>query len=494
MCRHRLRTKYQTMKNEISELFKCNYVYSDEKDAQEEILRKISYSKKVVSKPEKVALIIPPSSQIPTPGREFLVTGSFEGFTCVATLIKKMGHQLQVIDCRLKKNVKDFVIRNIKDASIIGIATYMDSFNFLQRITALIKEKYSDKLIFLGGSLVSSLPEIMLSQVNADCAILGEAELTLIEFFHKYFGKECFEYKNIKGMAYKNNGKIKINLPRPQIKNLDNLPLLDYSIWPNHKSIIDKGQILISSMRGCPMECSFCFKTIPALRMKSLERFEQEIVHLKEATKFNYTWLNDLTFNIDEERAICIGEIMQKYSVKYHCFARVTKFSKALAKKLRKTGCLGVWFGMESYNQDVLDYNGKNVSIDDINRVVRICDDIGLAARGLFIVGLYGETEDSLKEMLTFIKQKTFLPLVKYLVPFPGTALYKYALQSKKITDIVSFLRMLSRRKIRDHDDKIINLTGLQDEVLRYYFRQIWDITNKREKFFAETEKKECHE
>jgi len=472
------------MKSAISEFLKGNYSYSDGQDPQEEILRELSYAKSVNPRPQKVTLIIPSSPQIPTPGREFLLTGPFEGFTYIATLIKKMGYRLQVIDCRLKENIKEFIIEEIYDASIIGIAAYMDSFIFLQEITALIKEKYPEKLIFLGGSLISSLPELILSQTDADCALLGEAELTLVEFLHKYFQEKFFDYKNVKGMAYKKNGAVIINPARPQIKNLDNLPLLDYTIWPNFQSIIDNGQTLISSTRGCPMECSFCFKTIPALRMKSLERFEEEVAVLKEKTKFDYTWLNDLTFNIDETRAMRVAEIMKKYDVKYHCFARVAKFSGALADKLKDTGCLGVWFGMESYNQDVLNYNGKKTSIKEINNTARIAENAGLAVRGLFIVGLYGETKASLQGMLDFIRQSKFLPLAKYLVPFPGTALYKYAVQSGKISDPVWFLKMLSKRKIRDYDDEIINLTDLKENVLRYYFRRIWDITDRREKWF----------
>jgi len=475
------RILFYRLKLKITE-FTNQYFYSKLKDSQEDILREITYSSNIIPRKEKIALIIPPSPQIPTPGREFLVAGPFEGFTYIATLIKKMGYQLEVIDCRLKENVKDFVIENVQDSSMMGIATYMDSFVFLKEITALLKEKFPDKLIFLGGSLVSSLPKILLSYTAADCAILGEAELTLIEFLKHYFEENSVDFKNIKGMAYKENNEIKVNPPRPQIKNLDNLPLLNYTIWPNYENIIAKGQILISSMRGCPMECTFCFKTIPALRLKSLERFEEEVAYLKENTKFDYTWLNDLTFNINEKRAMLVSEIMKKYKVKYHCFARVTHFSRELAYKLKETGCLGIWFGMESYNQKILDNCGKNVTVEDINKALMVSQEAGLAVRGLFIIGLYGETEESLKNMLDFIKQNEFFPLVKYLVPFPGTALYNYAVKTGKIKDVIEFLKMLSRRKIRDYDDELINVTSLKEEALRDYFHQIWNITQEREK------------
>jgi len=469
----------------MKELPLPDYYFSKEVDPQKNILREISYSEKVTLRPEKVVLIVPPSPQVPTPGREFLVTGPFEGFTYIATLIKKMGYKLEIVDCRLRENVKELVLGGIKDADIVGIATYCDSFVFLQEITKSIKEEYPQKLIFLGGPLVTSLPEIILKNTNSDCAILGEAELTLIEFFDRYFIERQFNFRDIKGMAYKENGMIKINPPRPQIKNLDNLPFLDYTIWPNYESIIRNGQILISSTRGCPQQCSFCFKTIPMLRFKSIQRFEEEVAYLKRTTNFNYTWLNDLTFNIIEKRAVEICKILKKYAVKYHCFARVKNISKRFADILQETGCLGIWFGIESYDQDILNANRKNITIEDINKAVQITLDAGLAVRGLFIVGLYKETGESLNKMLHFVKESKFLPLVKYLVPFPGTSLYKYALQTGRIKDVIGFLKMLSSRKVRDYDDEIINITDLDEAVLRKYFHRIWEITGERQGCFG---------
>jgi len=287
-------------------------------------------------------------------------------------------------------------------------------------------------------------------------------------------------------MAYKENGSVKINLARPQVKNLDNLPLLDYTVWPNYESIVKNGQILISSMRGCPQECAFCFKTIPGLRLKSLGRFEEEVAYLKKVTEFDYAWLNDLTFNVIEKRAMEICKILKKYDVKYHCFARVQKVTKPLVATLKETGCLGIWFGIESYEQSILDKNRKNIKTEEINNAVVTAQNGGLAVRGLFIVGLYRETEESLKKTVDFIKKSRFLPLVKYLVPFPGTSLYKYAVETGKIKDVVEFLKMLSRRKVSDYDDEIINLTDLKEEILRDYFHQIWNITKEREYCFGQ--------
>lgn len=469
----------------MNELPKNNYNFPVGVDPYEARLKTISSVENIVPQPQSVVLIVPPSPQIPTPGREFLVTGPFEGFTYIATLVKKMGYTLKVVDCRLKPDPVELVLDSVKESDIIGLATYCDSFAFLQQATRLIKEKYPEKLIFLGGPLVTSLPEIILNNTWADCAILGEGELTLIEFFNKYFIDGSINFSEIKGLAYKQSGSVRVNPARAQIKDLDNLPLLDYTIWPNYESIVKNGQILISSTRGCVQECSFCFKTIPRLRLKSIARFEEEVAYLKKITNFDYTWLNDLTFNVVQDRAIAICGILKKYNVRYHCFARVQNVGKELVEALKDTGCLGIWFGIESYDQRILDANRKNISIKDIDLGVQTALDAGLSVRGLFIVGLYGETEKSLKEMVDFIKRSRFLPLVKYLVPFPGTSLYKHALDTGKIKDVVEFLTILSQRKVSDYDDEIINLTGLSEPTLRNYFHQVWNITKEREPDFA---------
>ncbi|MBF0217055.1 MAG: methyltransferase domain-containing protein [Candidatus Omnitrophica bacterium] len=466
----------------MKSLPECEYNYSTATDPFEEELRRISYSDIIEKRPEKIVLVVPASPQVPTPGREFLVTGPFEGFTYMATLVKKMGFDLEVVDCRLKDDPEKLVMEASSGADAIGLGAFCDSFDFLRKVTREIKKKYPQKTVFLGGPLVSSLPEIMMDNTSADLGIIGEAELTMIELLTAQFSAEERDPSGIKGIVYRKNGKIAMTAPRPQIKDLDNLPLLDYTIWPNCRDILKNGQILISSMRGCPMDCSFCFKTIPALRMKSLERFEAEVEYLKRTTGFNYTWLNDLTFNVKEDRAIKICRILHRHGVRYHCFARVKNVSREFTRVLKETGCLGIWFGIESYDQDVLDANRKGITIGDINNAVKVSGEAGLEARGLFIVGLYGETEESLKKMLGYIKNSSFLPLVKYLVPFPGTSLYHHAVGTGKIPDAVRFLEMLSKRKIRDFDDEIINLTDLPDDTMRRYFHEIWKITADREK------------
>ena len=129
----------------------------------------------------------------------------------------------------------------------------------------------------------------------------------------------------------------------------------------------------------------------------------------------------------------------------------------------------------------MLNLSRKGTTIAQIDAALAAAAGAGLQARGLFIVGLPGETKNSLKGMLDFIRKGDFIPLVKYLVPFPGTALYADALRTGRIADTVGFLRELSARRVGDNDDKIVNMTGLGEGLLRDFFHRIWERTREKE-------------
>jgi len=428
-----------------------------------------------------IALVVPPSPQEPTPGREFLISGPFEGFTAVATLLRRLGHEVRVLDCRRKADPVTEVLAGVDGAALVGLATYCDSFAFLEEACAAIKAAHPRLPVLLGGPLVSSVPEVVLGNTAADYAVLGEAELTLIDVLERLLGGSLREPDKVRGLAWKDGRGVHLNPPRPQIKDLDHLPFLDYSIWPNERAIVEAGQIMISTTRGCPMRCSFCFKTIPQFREKSLSRVQEELAFLRERTGFSYTWLNDLNFNLHQRRAMALCELMKQHGLTYHVFGRVSNVKPELMQALEKSGCVGIWFGIESYEQAILDLNRKQINVAMINSAVNTALAAGLAVRGLFIIGLPGETEAALEHMVAYIRATPFLPLCKYLVPFPGTSIYEHAVAAGRIADPLTFLRFLSKRVVGDHEDDIINLTDLPEEVLRRTFHEIWELTRQRE-------------
>jgi radical SAM superfamily enzyme YgiQ (UPF0313 family) len=148
---------------------------------------------------------------------------------------------------------------------------------------------------------------------------------------------------------------------------------------------------------------------------------------------------------------------------------------------MKDSGCEEIWYGMESVDQKVLDANFKKITVEHIEKAVEVTNKAGIKVMANFIIGLLGESEDSLNKMLRFIENRNVIPCsIKYLSPFPGTYVYDYALKKRLIKDEIEYFRSLSRRKVNYAEDEIINCTELPEEKLRETFINIRKISYER--------------
>jgi len=449
----------------------------------EEYLKKISYSPvSSIKRDTSVILVIPPSPQIPTPGREFLLKTPIEGVSYVATTLRNAGYEVKIIDYRLNPQISLEKIISSNKRSVIAIASFVDSFCFLEDFIKKIKEIDRKIPVILGGPFVSSAPKVLMENLKADFAVLGEAELTILELMD-ILDRNRYEFiPNIKGIVYKNNGKIVFNSRRENIMNLDNLPLLDFSLWIEDKDNIRFEKLGFSSTRGCLSRCSFCFKTIPFQRMMSAKKFTDEVNHYVERYGLKFAFINDLNFITLRKRTIDLCKGLKKTGIRWSCSTRVDNIDEELLKIMKDSGCEEIWYGFESVDQKVLDMNFKGITTEQIYQAVELTAKAGIKVMGNFIIGLLGETEESLEKMVHFIEEKEeVIPCsIKYLAPFPGTYIYHYALKKGLIKDQIEYFRMLSRRKVNYLQDEIINCTELPEQKLRYAFKRIRDISYKR--------------
>jgi radical SAM superfamily enzyme YgiQ (UPF0313 family) len=424
-------------------------------------------------------LVVPPSPQIPTPGREFFLKTPIEGVSYIATTLKNAGYEVEIVDYRTIEEPFDEV--KIDDRNIIGITTFADSFVFLEDLTRKIKEKNRKAKIVLGGPFVSSAPEVLLMSVEADYAVLGEGELTILELMAALSKGDDKAIPFISGLGYKKNGEIHFTKPRQQLVNLDNLPFLDLSLWPAVRKESSIERIGLSSSRGCYNKCSFCFKTIPLVRQMDPAKFGSELKDFVKKYGLKFAYINDLTFVISRERTVDICRELKKSGIHWACSTRVQDIDKDLLRVMKDSGCEEIWYGIESVDQKVLDTNFKNIKVEEIENVVKITNEIGIKVMANFIIGLLGETDQSLNKMIEFIETRDVIPCsIKYLTPFPGTYIYQYARQKGLIRDEVGYFRSLSRRKVNYVDDEIVNCTELPEEKLRRAFKKIREISYER--------------
>jgi radical SAM superfamily enzyme YgiQ (UPF0313 family) len=169
--------------------------------------------------------------------------------------------------------------------------------------------------------------------------------------------------------------------------------------------------------------------------------------------------------------------------LKWFASARVDLITKKLALKLKKAGCASVAFGFESHSQEVLDYYNKRVTVEQQQRAIDVCKEVGIPFKGSYIVGARNEEENTLEETFKFCERNnlTFQP-DHLLMPQPQTAVYAECVQRGLIKDELDYIKKLS--SAGDTDVLVVNVTDeLTDQQLLslfYKYRKMAHLPSRR--------------
>ena len=422
----------------------------------------------------KVGLIVPPSCFVVPRGWEFVHKAPFEGPSIIAAILKGLGLEVILLDQRENFNPEVLAEGPLKKMDIVAIATYEDSFPFVKRVIEIAKKESPGRPVVLGGSLVTSVPKLLMDHTLADYAVIGEGELTTIELFDFILEKTgALLLKEIRGLVWKDSeGRTVLNPRRPQMHNLDAVPFQDFAVWPHVQKKGVVPEIYMTSSRGCPGCCTFCFRTMPLLRYKSPARVRQELFHLKKY-KYRFVWWSDLTF-IDSKKRVhrLLDEVFKGMDFRWSCFTRVDGLDYKILEHMRACGCDIVMYGFESITKEILAYFRKKVSKNQIIKAITFTREAGLKVGGLFIIGGPGETKESLKKTIDFCKEFKEVTRVKYMSAIPGTPLYYDAIQKGIIKNEVEHLYFLAKERSVE-EDAILNFTNLPQKELRKTYKAI---------------------
>lgn len=391
------------------------------------------------------------------------------GIAYIASFIRNKGHSVKLVDVKLfgdawKENIIG-IIKNEKP-SFVGISCVTPAMPDALRIAETVKSVDKNIKVILGGPHPSALPEECISYDNVDLVCFGEGEFTFLELLE---GKE---FGGIKGLCYKDGGKIKINPPRELISDLDSLPWPAYDLLPVHNygnPFLGKSIIMVTG-RGCPYNCLFCSsKTInkQRYRLRSIKNVIEEIEYLYNNHGIRGFLFADDTFTLIPKRTeeFCNEIIKRGLKISWGCDTRVDAVTPELAKLMKKSGCNLVKFGIESGDEKILKVIRKGITLDQVRRAVKIVKSAGIKAHGFFIIGHPYDTEDSIRKTIDFAKS---LPLdyaqFSVLTPYPGTDVLDMAKKNEGI-------ELLSHDwgKFRRYDKPIIRLDKLSPEQLERF-------------------------
>jgi anaerobic magnesium-protoporphyrin IX monomethyl ester cyclase len=354
------------------------------------------------------------------------------GLGYLSASLQKNGFEVELVDCtflKFNQAVEKAVQANPK---IVGFYCMFSMKKTALQLAQAIKNQIHDDCLFVvGGPLPSWMPEAFLDVF--DVVAVGEGEQTIVQLAQAVAQKKPLS--DIKGLAYRSSDHLIMTPPRPFIENLDSLPFPTRNLFDNEaykKYYKDQFGYTTTSMitsRGCPFSCDFCSRPIfgADMRARSVCNIVDEV---EEIVRLGYerVWFADDCFTLNNKHVIAVCEEMRRRSldVGWECLSRVDTMDAQVAVAMKSSGCIRVFFGIESGNDSVLGLMNKRITTAQAKNAVKVAKAAGLKVGAFFILGYPGETDKTVLETIRFASA---LPLdyLSFTMPYPipGTPLYE---------------------------------------------------------------------
>lgn len=357
---------------------------------------------------------------------------------------------IKLINTIIDESDLSAIIADLKafGAQVVGIRALSTGKDYFYKLADKIKSEIKGIKVFAGGPFISSEPCRVLSESMVDGIITGEGEEAFAEIIGALLKSQPLE--PIKNYGYRQkNGEIVINGQRDFIKDIDKLPLPDYSIIDvekysrviNYGYTIRKQGMLLTS-RGCPFGCKYCFNFLGrSFRPRSPENVFKEIKYLNETYGIEDFFIVDDTFNIQRQRAADLLGLIISWGVKIRLYftsgLRGDILDRDLIDLMVKAGTIWVSFGVESVNKRIQKLIGRTADIKKLEDAIKYCCDKEIMVGIFFMVCFPTETVEEAMETINFVKslKRVTMPYFFGVRYFPKTELFDIAVKENIITD-----------------------------------------------------------
>ena len=291
------------------------------------------------------------------------------------------------------------------------------------------------KIAFVGPH-VSVLPEKSLRDCpSIDFVARKEFDFAVVDYAK---GKPL---EDITGISFLKDGKVVHNPDAPQIQDLDALPHVtdvykrDLDVTRYNVPFLLNPYVSLYTTRGCPAQCTFCLwpQTLSGhpWRKRSTDDVAAEMAKVKEYwPEVKEFFFDDDTFNIQKARTIELCAKLKPLKLTWSCTSRVTTDFETL-KAMKEAGCRLLIVGYESGDQQILKNIKKGATVERARQFTKDCHKLGLVIHGDFIMGLPGETHETINNTIAFAKELDVETIqVSVAHAYPGTELYDYAVQN----------------------------------------------------------------
>lgn len=335
----------------------------------------------------------------------------------------------------------------------VGTTGISGQFPDVYPLLHLIKSINPSVRTIVGGGIITGdpLPAMQAFDGLADYGVVGEGEITAVQLMQALISGT--DLRQVEGLIYANKGHWVLTSRRPDISDLDSLPLPDYEGFDYARYLATNGEVCdgvryspvaIVGGRSCKYNCTFCFHpTGSRYRQRSLDSIFAEIDYLTSHYVVNYIALREELFASDTRRVIDFCNRIRSYPLTWSIQLRIDSVTPSVVSALAASGCRYVFLGIESADDEILRSMRKHITIRQVEEALELTARAGLATRSSLILGDAIESEESARRTLQWWHdyRHRFAIDLGLIIAFPGSALYRQARRNGRIPDPVQFLR-----------------------------------------------------
>jgi radical SAM superfamily enzyme YgiQ (UPF0313 family) len=372
------------------------------------------------------------------------------GVLYIASVLREDGHDASVLDADVDGLTIEETVERILASrpDLVGLSLMTPQLMPALAVAAALKARRPALPIVLGGAHIDSTEEDVFQMADCfDAAIYNEGEMPLKEICARMRDLGIANaadlrpaLEGIDNAIYRGaDGRIVKNPERPFLRDLDQLPSVDYDMLDITKYSIPtmRGRYVISMMlsRGCPFKCTFCDAPLTMgkkLRFWTLDRIVADIRGYVEKYGCRNFVFKDSTFTANKKWAaeFCDRLIAEGLDIKWRCNTRVNLVPPPLLEKMARAGCYVINFGVESGDPEILKRIEKEVEIEAIYDAHRRCRQLGIRTYATFLVGNPGETAETVKRTIRVACGiRPNLAMFFVSTAYPGTPMYDEAVR-----------------------------------------------------------------
>ena len=344
------------------------------------------------------------------------------GIAYIAGVLEHTGNEVQILDLLVSKYSAEKIRRKLEEyqPDIVGVTSVTMNYPVASEILKHCKQVDKDIITIIGGPHVTfSAVETLNEAPWIDIVVRGEGEQTMMDIVS---GKKL---EDIAGIAFRADDGIKLTGERGLIHNLDELPLPARHLFPlSRYHVLDVHASIIAG-RGCPFNCIFCVGSKMGGRRARYRDPKLVVDEIEQVLAYGFKEVNFeddlLTLNHKHVHALCDEINARGLKFNWSVFSRVDTVNLELLQRMKEAGCTWMLYGVESGNQQILDMAKKKITLEKIREGVRLGKEAGIKILASFIIGLPGETRETLSETMKFALELDTHWGFNVLSPFPGT-------------------------------------------------------------------------